>query len=709
MEKRRADRSEETLAIAIASMRNSDARAAQGEARAARAEDRAAQGEARAAQAEAGAAQAEAGAAQAEARAARAEDRAAQGEARAAQAEAGAAQAEARAARAEDRAAQAGDRAAQGQARAAQAEDRAAQAEARAAQAEARAAQVEARAGQAEDRAAQAEARAARAETRALASEKAARFSKDAVARAETRTARAESGLAQAEAGARALEQRLSGALNENVYLKEIAEIGRRAAWAYSENSRRPLRTIRRIINLKLIKRGMKFGIVSREGNLGDWFSRHRPDRFGIQMNERDASRDEPRHDQVAPQSEASVTTQPLVQATTLAELRLVGPTKRAIFFDSSFPDPGRDSGSVDTINYVTWLVSSGFEVHFLSTTCIFDKQSENPVVSAGAQILRLPNERAIFDFLAQDGHAFELFFLSRVDCGGRFFEACKRSNPGATIIFNTVDLHHVRGEREAKMRQDRKALWCSETVREREFYISRQSDLVIVVSSLEEEIIKAAVPGAPVTVMPLFRKVLTKVEGFERRRGIGFVGGFAHAPNVDAIRYFLDEVWPTIYRSDSELRFEIAGPGLPDDISRSLPTGVCYKGQIADLEGWLGKLRLTVAPLRYGAGAKGKVASSIVNGVPVVGTRVAFEGMGLGLDATIAADAPESMAREIVRLHSDKTAWEALSKGALAFATANLSLEAGQMRFSELLAALPTRLAAAPERLSPVLRGINT
>ncbi len=202
---------------------------------------------------------------------------------------------------------------------------------------------------------------------------------------------------------------------------------------------------------------------------------------------------------------------------------------------------------------------------------------------------------------------------------------------------------------------------------------------------------------------MPLFRKVSTQVEDFEHRRGIGFIGGFRHAPNVDAIRYFLDEVWPRIHELDPTLPFEIAGPDLPDAIAQSLPAGVAYKGHVADLERWLRNVRLTVAPLRYGAGAKGRVASSIVNGVPVIGTRVAFEGMGLGPDATIAVENAEAMARDIVRLHSDKAAWEALSRGAHAFGMANLSLEAGQKRFSDLIAGLTTGTAAPARRPLPI------
>lgn len=366
------------------------------------------------------------------------------------------------------------------------------------------------------------------------------------------------------------------------------------------------------------------------------------------------------------------------------------GVGKRVLFIDAILPDPGRDSGSVDTVNYVSWLTSLGYVVHFLTTSYIFDEKLEQPVVGAGGIVLRLPNEQAVFEYLQAEGAGFRLFFLTRVYCGGRFLEACKRANPRGFIIFNTVDLHHIREEREARLRNDREALFRACATRERELYVARQSDLTIVVSSLEVAVVEAAIPGAKVAVMPLYRSPPAVVAAFAERGGIGFIGGFEHVPNIDAIRYFLAEVWPKIHSAEPSLRFQIAGHGLPDEITQSFPAGVEYMGQVANLEDWFNKLRLTVAPLRYGAGAKGKVASSIVNGVPVVGTTIAFEGMGLGPNCVMATDTAEAMALQVVRLHSDKLAWEALSRGAQDFGSANLSLAAGQKRFSDLLADLP-------------------
>lgn len=388
--------------------------------------------------------------------------------------------------------------------------------------------------------------------------------------------------------------------------------------------------------------------------------------------------------------SNYSMSALPVAQPRLQQNPRLRRDGKKVLFVDAVLPDPNRDSGSVDTINYVTWLRRLGYEVHFLSTSYERGNTLKDPAQAAGAIVLEIKNERDATEFLRDKGADFDVFFLSRVHSGGRLFEACRHANPAAHVIFNTVDLHFLREEREARLHRDNAALFRSAAVRDREIYIARQSDLTIVVSHAEQDILQAEVPGTTVAVMPLYRPLSAKVNAFEGRKGVGFIGGFAHTPNVDAVKYFLSEIWPLVQDLDPSVRFEIAGPSLPSEIAGSLPEGVVYKGQVPDLEDWLGNLRVTVAPLRFGAGAKGKVASSIVNGVPVIGTSVAFEGMGIGSDAAVAVDSAALMAQEIVRVHNDPEAWTVLSHGARAFGHANLSPEAGQKRFQGLLANLP-------------------
>ncbi|MFW7269426.1 glycosyltransferase family 4 protein [Gluconacetobacter sp. Hr-1-5] len=143
----------------------------------------------------------------------------------------------------------------------------------------------------------------------------------------------------------------------------------------------------------------------------------------------------------------------------------------------------------------------------------------------------------------------------------------------------------------------------------------------------------------------------------------------FAHQPNLDAVRWFLAEIWPPVRRKCPDLSFSIVGSHLPEGIARP-EDGVIYLGPIDDLHAWFDTLRASVAPLRFGAGAKGKVASSLASGLPCVLSAIAAEGMNLvDGENVLIADTPEMFADRIVALTSDEDLWLRMSNAALATA----------------------------------------
>lgn len=186
---------------------------------------------------------------------------------------------------------------------------------------------------------------------------------------------------------------------------------------------------------------------------------------------------------------------------------------------------------------------------------------------------------------------------------------------------------------------------------------------------------------------MPLVIKTRKSYPDFEDRRGVGFIGGFEHVPNIDAIRHLLEDVWPHVVNKLPDITLQIVGFGLPDEIIMNAPCGVSYLGPLDNIEQWFDSLRLTVAPLRYGAGAKGKVASSLASGVPCVGTTIAAEGMNLvsGLHIEV-GQTPEDFARAIVCVHEDRKLWEHLSSHGHAKAEECFSIESGERRLRNLL-----------------------
>jgi glycosyltransferase involved in cell wall biosynthesis len=357
------------------------------------------------------------------------------------------------------------------------------------------------------------------------------------------------------------------------------------------------------------------------------------------------------------------------------------------LIIDNRFPDPARDSGSLDALNYIAWFRRLGYRVQVLSLGEHRARPRHRRFAGrAGAQVLTSSQAPDIEAYLHREAARHDLLFLTRITHGGRYAGLLRRVAPVARQIFNPVDLHHLRARREAELTGAPEAREHAERLRQAELDLAEAADATIVVSEHEADLLRAACPGARIWLMPLYRPVPAQVPGFAARDGIGFVADFAHKPNVDALRHFLEAVWPTVRRSAPSIRFDIVGAALPQEIGRALPAGVHNLGRVGDLEGWLAGLRLTVAPLRFGAGAKGKVASSICNGVPVVGTSVAVEGMWHPREAVRVADDPARMAAEIVNLHDDRRAWTRASAAAHAFAKKHFSPEAGLHRFDAFL-----------------------
>lgn len=350
-----------------------------------------------------------------------------------------------------------------------------------------------------------------------------------------------------------------------------------------------------------------------------------------------------------------------------------------AMIIDDRWPEPDRDSGSVDAINMVQSMKALGYYVVF-GVVPMFEQVSHyrEALRSAGVHTVCDGGSAGLRAFLRRHGRSIDVFVLNRVGAGGTLFELVRRRNPEARILFNTVDLHHVREFRAAEHSKNDSALRRAGQTRDREFHLARNADLTLVVSTAEKELLETAVPGCHVSVLPLARRITPPTLSFEKRAGIGFIGGFAHAPNLDAVRYFLEEVWPLVRRRDHDASFEIVGSGLPDGLIHQVEGDVRYLGLLENIDDWLDHLKVSVAPLRFGAGAKGKVASSLCAGLPCVLTSVAAEGMGLEDSVgVILADTREAMAESLLRLCADPDLWQRTSQAGLGFAREHLSIEA--------------------------------
>lgn len=365
------------------------------------------------------------------------------------------------------------------------------------------------------------------------------------------------------------------------------------------------------------------------------------------------------------------------------------GKCKRVLILDVCTPKPDVDSGSIDTFNYLISLRKLDFDVTFISTDdshvidqYVFDLQSR------GIHCLYPPYLSSIEQFIKDFGIYFNLVVLFRAPFGGRYMKAVKKYMPNAKLIFNTVDLHFLRESREKTLQPSNGQIAGRvETTEEYEVGLMKAADISILVSEYERSFLSQLYPGLTTTVMPIPREIPGRKQGFEPRKDIAFIGGYLHKPNVDAVHYFVKEIWPNISEKLPGVKFKIVGSNLPEEFKVYACDTIELVGFVQELGDVFDNVRLSVAPLRYGAGIKGKVVSSLSYGVPCVATSMAIEGMGLTKDENIlTSDGPEAFAELVVRAYNDKFLWDDFSYEGLKFVKAMHSIESFETNLKDLL-----------------------
>ena len=380
-----------------------------------------------------------------------------------------------------------------------------------------------------------------------------------------------------------------------------------------------------------------------------------------------------------APEPEAPAAVQAYVPAPAPAS---VARRPIVVMMDAFYPRPDEDSGSLDQVNFIRIFQNLGYDVAFIALLNFGDGPEVGVKVAAlGAHCIVASEFASIEEYLFLNQERIAIMFLSRVHFGGAWIDRARAFCPKARILFNTVDLHHIREEREAALRGDADSIAQAQETKRLEYGCIMAADASIVVSEHEQTLLANELPSARVAVVPLMREIpRTSFPDWQGRQHLAFVGGFQHQPNIDAVNYFLDDIWPIVQARRPELVFHVIGSHLPDTLKERHAPNVEWVGYVPEIEPWLDRLRLTVAPLRYGAGAKGKVVSSLLNGVPCVATAVAAEGMGLRIGQDIVSCRnPQEFADAIIHVHDDAGMWNSLSMQGFETISRTYSIEYAQ------------------------------
>lgn len=365
-------------------------------------------------------------------------------------------------------------------------------------------------------------------------------------------------------------------------------------------------------------------------------------------------------------------------------EHRLKG---RVLIVDAVTPQPDQDSGSLRMVNMMELFRSLGFGVTFMPDNLTPVEPYTGRLQRSGVEMQHLPWLHSPPQWFAENGHRFDAVILSRHYVARNYLWLVRTHCPRATLLFDTVDLHFLRERRLAELEGRPALMKTAERTRRDELGIARQSDVTLVVSPYEKEALAQEAPDVAVEVLSNIHRVTGCRRSFDERRDIWFVGGFQHPPNIDAMRWFAGDIWPGIRERLGEVTFHLVGSRMPPEIERLDGDGIQVHGFVPDLEPFLDGCRLAVAPLRYGAGVKGKVNQSMSYGQPVVATPTAVEGMYArpGEDALVADDAAQ-FADAVVRAYGDRELWEKLSRNGLANVERHFSFGAARKALEGIL-----------------------
>ena len=357
---------------------------------------------------------------------------------------------------------------------------------------------------------------------------------------------------------------------------------------------------------------------------------------------------------------------------------------------DATTPTPDQDAGSVTVSKILTLCTRMGVRPIFVpQDNFLFQRKYTQDLQRAGAICTYAPFQISIDHVLEVWGPLLDYALVFRIGVAEKVYDSIQKYAPQARFVFHNIDLHYLRMQREARLEGKSEDTEVIRSIKASEISMINKADCAIVHTDAEMEILSSDCPGANIKVLTY----MVDFEGtnipFDDRKDVMFLGGYNHTPNVDAVEFFVKEVWPKVRaRLPEGAKFYAVGANPPASIQDLASDDVVVTGRVDELRPYFDRARVFVAPLRYGAGIKGKVATSMSFGVPSVITNIAAEGMGLvdGQEVLV-RDEPDAIAEAIVKLYTDREAWSYIQDKAFDFVHRNYSMEAGQQTLAEVFA----------------------
>ena len=346
----------------------------------------------------------------------------------------------------------------------------------------------------------------------------------------------------------------------------------------------------------------------------------------------------------------------------------------RVLIIGHNWPEPTTTAAGHRMVQLIKAFLHFGWSTTFASTASKTEYSFDLEALGVKTTSVEL-NHPSFDDFVKNQKPDYVIFdrFMVEEQFGWRVAEYA----PKAVRVLNTEDLHSLRKTREKLHKKGGEFTlekWKHEDITKREITSIYRSDLSLITSEFEMTVLTEhlQIPENLVAHLPFMleevpESSLAEWPLFEERRDFITYGNGKHLPNLDAIVYLKETIWPLIREKLPEANLRVYGAYLPQRIKQmhAPKDGFHVLGWVENLDDEIQKARIVLVPLRFGAGIKGKITDALKNGTPPVTTKVGEEGMSLNIlpIQSVENNDPKMFMDCAVQLYSKGELWNKAQK----------------------------------------------
>lgn len=350
-----------------------------------------------------------------------------------------------------------------------------------------------------------------------------------------------------------------------------------------------------------------------------------------------------------------------------------MNPIKKLLIIGFVWPEPNSSAAGGRMMQLISIFKANRFEITFASPALDSDFMVDLSEFGVTKKSIEL-NNSSFDDFIVALNPDVVLFdrFMIEEQFGWRVSENC----PKAIRLLDTEDLHCLRTARQKAFKENRifdLNDLLSEEVAKREIASVLRCDVSFIISEFEMKILQdifkidsSLLHYLPFLVEEMLEEDLVKLPSFEDRKNFVFIGNFLHEPNWNTVQYLKETIWPLIKKQFPEAVLEVYG-AYPSQKVLQLhqpKNGFFIMGRAAVANEIVRNSRLVLAPIRFGAGLKGKLLEAMQCGTPSVTTTIGSEAMHDNLPWNgFITDDIEQFAKEAVTLYQDEKLWKQSQK----------------------------------------------